>query len=51
MNRFVLWPVPTVEKFPRRQKSLLGDRLQATGLEVLERGWSRRRIRGTGAGT
>ena len=51
MNRFVLWLAPTVEKFPRRQKSLLGDRLQATGLEVLERGWSRRGIRATGAGT
>ena len=28
--RFVLWLVPTVEKFPRHQKFLLGDRLQAT---------------------
>ena len=37
MYRFVLWPVPTVEKFPRRQKFLLGDRLQATALDVLER--------------
>ena len=36
-NRFVLWLVPTVEKFPRRQKFLLGDRLQATALDVLER--------------
>ena len=34
MYRFVLWLVPTVEKFPRRQKFLLGDRLQATALEV-----------------
>ena len=30
MYRSVLWRVPTVEKFPRRQKLLLGDRLQAT---------------------
>ena len=37
MYRFVLWPVPAVEKFPRRQKFLLGDRLQATALDVLER--------------
>ena len=37
MYRFVLWLVPTVEKFPRRQKYLLGDRLQATALDVLER--------------
>ena len=35
--RFVLWLVPTVEEFPRRQKFLLGDRLQATALDVLER--------------
>ena len=37
MYRFVLWLVPAVEKFPRRQKFLLGDRLQATALDVLER--------------
>ena len=37
MYRFVLWLVPTVEKFPRRQKLLLGDRLQVTALDVLER--------------
>ena len=29
--------MPSVEKFPRRQKFLLGDRLQATTLDVLER--------------
>ena len=37
MYRFVLWLVPTVEKFPRRQKFLLGDRLPATALDVIER--------------
>ena len=37
MYRFAGCLVPTVEKFPRRQKFLLGDRLQATGLDVLER--------------
>ena len=37
MYRFVLWLVPTVEKFPRRQRFLLGDRLQATARDVLER--------------
>ena len=37
MYRFVLWLVPTVEKFPRRQKFLLGDRLQATALDLLAR--------------
>ncbi len=37
MYRFILWLVPTVEKFPRGQKFLLGDRMQATALDVLER--------------
>jgi hypothetical protein len=37
MYRFLLWLVPTVEKFPRTQKFLLGDRIQATALDVLER--------------
>ena len=37
MYRFALWLIPTVEQFPRRQKFLLGDRLQATALDVLER--------------
>ena len=35
--RFVLWLVPAVERFPRSQKFLLGDRIQATALDVLER--------------
>lgn len=35
--RFLLWLMPTVEKFPRSQKFLLGDRIQATALDVLER--------------
>ena len=37
MYQFVRWLVPTVDRFPRRQKFLLGDRLQATALDVLER--------------
>ena len=37
MYRFMQWLVPTVEKFPRSQKFLLGDRIQATALDVLER--------------
>ncbi len=37
MYRFILWLVPTVEKFPRGQKFLLADRMQATALDVLER--------------
>ena len=34
--QFVLWLIPTVEKFPRSQKFLLGDRLQSTALDMLE---------------
>jgi hypothetical protein len=37
MYRFMLWLIPTVEKFPRSQKFLLGDRIQITALDVLER--------------
>ncbi|MEQ9326508.1 MAG: diversity-generating retroelement protein Avd [Rhodospirillales bacterium] len=35
--RFMLWLVPTVEKFPKSQRFLLGDRIQTTGLDVMER--------------
>ena len=35
--RFVLWLVPAVERFPRSQKFLLGDRIQGAALDVLER--------------
>jgi hypothetical protein len=35
--RFLLWLIPAVEKFPRSQKFLLGDRIQSTALDVLER--------------
>ncbi|WP_420463597.1 diversity-generating retroelement protein Avd [Candidatus Palauibacter sp.] len=34
--RFILWLVPTLEKFPRAQRFLLGDRIQRTALDVLE---------------
>lgn len=34
--RFLLWPVPTLERFPRGQKFLLGDRIQGTALDVLD---------------
>jgi hypothetical protein len=37
MNRFPRWLIPTVEKFPRTQKFLLGDRIQSAALDVLER--------------
>lgn len=45
--QFMLWLVPTVEKFPRSQKFLLGDRIQGTAHDVLdgliEATYSRRR--------
>ena len=33
---FLLWFVPALERFPRRQKFLLGDRIRSTALDVLE---------------
>ena len=35
-QQFLLWLVPTVERFPRSQKFLLDDRIQASALDVLE---------------
>lgn len=35
--QFLRWLVPTVEKFPKAQKFTLGDRIQTSALEVLER--------------
>ncbi|MBI05868.1 MAG: four helix bundle protein [Rhodospirillaceae bacterium] len=37
MYRLLLWIIPTVEKFPRSQRFLLGDRIQGTALDILER--------------
>lgn len=36
MYRFLLWLVPTLEGFPRKQKFMLGDRIQSIALTVLE---------------
>lgn len=36
MYQLLLWLVPTVEKFPKSQKFLLGDRIQSTALDVLD---------------
>jgi len=33
---FIQWIVPKLEKFPRSQRFLLGDRIQTTLLDVLE---------------
>lgn len=35
--QFLLWLTPAVEKFPRSQKFILGDRIQGAALDVLER--------------
>ena len=34
--RFLLWLMPAVERFPRSQKFLLGDRIQNAALDVLD---------------
>jgi hypothetical protein len=34
--QFLMWLVPAIEKFPRAQKFLLGDRIQTTALDILE---------------
>ena len=34
--QFMLWLTPTVEKFPRSQKFLLGDRIQGAALDIIE---------------
>ena len=34
--QFLLWLIPVVEKFPKGQKSLLGDRIQTLALDVQE---------------
>jgi transposase len=36
--QFMLWLMPTIEKFPRSQKFLLGDRMQSASLDILEGG-------------
>lgn len=34
--RFLVWLVPALERFPRSQKFLLGDRIQGIAMDVLE---------------
>ena len=36
MYQLIAWLIPTIEKFPRSQKFLLGDRIQSASLDVLE---------------
>lgn len=35
-HQFMLWLMPVVDKLPRVQKFLLGDRIQSTAMDVLE---------------
>jgi hypothetical protein len=34
--QFLLWLVPTLDKFPRQQKFVLGDRIETAALDVLD---------------
>ncbi len=34
--QFLLWLIPTIDKFPRSQKFTLGDRIQSAALDVQE---------------
>ncbi len=34
--QFLVWLIPVVDRFPQRQKFLLGDRIQTMALDVLE---------------
>jgi len=36
MYQFLLWLIPTLEKFPRNQKFILGDRIETAALDVLD---------------
>jgi len=36
MYQFMLWLVPTLDKFPRGQKFVLGDRIENAALDVLD---------------
>lgn len=36
MYQFLLWLIPALDKLPRNQKFLLGDRIETTALDVLD---------------
>ncbi len=36
MYQFLLWLMPMVEKFPRSQKFVLGDRIENAALDILD---------------
>jgi len=36
MYQFLLWLIPTLDKFPKSQKFVLGDRIETVALDVLD---------------
>ena len=36
MYQFLLWLIPAIDKFPRAQKFVLGDRIETAALDVLD---------------
>ena len=36
MYQYLLWLIPTIDKFPRSQKFVLGDRIESAALDVLD---------------
>ena len=36
MYQFLVWLVPAIDKFPRAQKFVLGDRIETAALDVLD---------------
>jgi hypothetical protein len=36
MYQFLLWLIPTIDRFPRSQKFVLGDCIEAAALDVLD---------------
>ena len=36
MYRLLLWLIPAIDKFPRSQKFVLGDRIETAALDVLD---------------
>jgi hypothetical protein len=36
MYQFLIWLVPTIDKLPRSQKFILGDRIETAALDVLD---------------
>jgi len=49
MYQFLLWLVPAVDKFPRNQKFVLGDRIETAALDVLDALISATYTRGRGS--